>query len=224
MREDDLGGGPALLVEERVLAVSSAHLLSARDSVSLEDLADVPLLTIEGELPDYWLEQHVPSRTPGERLIARGPVVTNMQEALMLVAGGRGALLAAVHTATYSPRPGVAYLPFVDAEPIEYGLVWRTGTTPARWMPSPAQHAGWPARWRWETRGPRYRPDKPSPTPMTAATLRLLDVGTKSHTLPPTHHENPQVSHPPPDPSRPARPLQAPHTDAHPLPCFLVSR
>ncbi|MFF9569432.1 LysR family transcriptional regulator [Streptomyces sp. NPDC014685] len=127
VREEDLGGGPPLITEERVLAVASTHPLAARDSVSMEDLADVPLLTIEGELPDYWLEHHVPARTPAGRPIGRGPAVTNMQEALMLVAGGRGALLTPAHTATYHTRPGVAYLPFVDAEPVGYGLVWRTG-------------------------------------------------------------------------------------------------
>ncbi|MFJ8754757.1 LysR family transcriptional regulator [Streptomyces sp. NPDC102441] len=127
VREDDLGSGPALISEGRVLALSSAHPLCARDSVSLEDLADVPLLMIEGELPDYWLERHVPSHTPSGQPIARGPAVTNMQEALILVAGGRGALLAAAHTTTYYARPGVVYLPFADAEPVGYGLVWRAG-------------------------------------------------------------------------------------------------
>ncbi|MFJ8078726.1 LysR family transcriptional regulator [Streptomyces sp. NPDC096176] len=127
VREDDLDGGPALLTEERILVIGSAHPLSARHSVSLEDLADVPLLTIAGELPDYWLEHHVPTRTPAGRPIARGPGVTNMQEALMLVTGGKGALLAPAHTATYYARPGVAYVPFTDAQPINYGLVWRTG-------------------------------------------------------------------------------------------------
>ncbi|MEU6124281.1 LysR substrate-binding domain-containing protein [Streptomyces sp. NPDC047123] len=92
-----------------------------------EDLADVPLLAIEGEVPDYWLDHHVPSRTPAGRPIGRGPGVTNMQEALMLVAAGRGALLAPAHTAAYFARPGVAYVPFTDAEPTGYGLVWRLG-------------------------------------------------------------------------------------------------
>ncbi|MFE1028504.1 hypothetical protein ACFW5I_28750 [Streptomyces sp. NPDC058818] len=44
--------------ETSVLAVSSAHPLAARDSVSMEDLADIPLLTIEGRPPDYGLEEH----------------------------------------------------------------------------------------------------------------------------------------------------------------------
>ncbi|MFD8010773.1 LysR substrate-binding domain-containing protein [Streptomyces sp. NPDC058955] len=129
VRENDLGGGPPLLTEERVLALPSAHPLAARDTLSLEDLADVPLLTVEGELPDYWQEHHTPTRTPSGRPIAPGPSVTQMQEALMLVAGGRGALLTAAHTATYFARPGIAYVPVADAEPVGYGLVWRAGNT-----------------------------------------------------------------------------------------------
>ncbi|MGP8297898.1 LysR family transcriptional regulator [Streptomyces inhibens] len=127
VREEDLGVGPALLTEERVLAIASGHPLAARRRVSLEDLAKVVLLTIAGELPDYRLEHHVPARTPGGRPIAHGPGVTNMQEALMLVAAGKGAFLTAAHTATYYARPGICYLPFDDAAPVGHGLVWRAG-------------------------------------------------------------------------------------------------
>ncbi len=127
VREVDLGEGPTLLAEERVLAIGSAHPFAARNSLSLEDLTDVPLLTIVGDLPDYWLEHHVPAHAPSGRPIARGPGMTNMQEALMLVAAGKGALLAPAHTALYHARPGVAYVPLADAEPTGYGLVWRAG-------------------------------------------------------------------------------------------------
>ncbi|MFC8719368.1 LysR family transcriptional regulator [Kitasatospora sp. NPDC057198] len=131
VREDDLGGGPPLLTEERVLAVPSAHPLAARGTATLEDLADVPLLTVEGELPDYRREHHAPARTPSGRPTAPGPAVTQLQEALVLVAAGRGALLTAAHTAAYFARPGVAYVPVTDADPVGYGLVWRTGNTTA---------------------------------------------------------------------------------------------
>ncbi|MFF8814622.1 LysR family transcriptional regulator [Streptomyces pactum] len=126
-REEDLGGVPALLTEERVLAIAADHPLAARETVSVEDLAQVALLTVVGEVPDYWLEYHVPARTPAGRPIGRGPAVTNMAEALILVASGQGALLAAAHTATYYARPGIAYVPFRDAAPVEYGLTWRAG-------------------------------------------------------------------------------------------------
>ncbi|MFI2616127.1 LysR family transcriptional regulator [Streptomyces sp. NPDC018584] len=127
VREEDLGGGPLLLAEDRVLALPAAHPLAARETVTREDLAAVPLLTIAADVPDYWLEHHVPARTPSGRPIERGPGVVNLQEGLILVAGGRGALLAPAHTATYYARPGVAYVPFADAEPTGYGLVWRLG-------------------------------------------------------------------------------------------------
>ncbi|MGW0508192.1 LysR family transcriptional regulator [Streptomyces olivaceoviridis] len=129
VREEDLGEGPMLLTEERVLAVGSAHPLAARDAVRLEDLADVPLLSIIGDVPDYWLAHHLPAHTPSGRPIARGPGMTTMQEALMLVAAGKGVVLAPAHTALYHARPGVAYVPFTDAEPTGYGLVWRAGHT-----------------------------------------------------------------------------------------------
>jgi DNA-binding transcriptional LysR family regulator len=127
-READLGTSKApLLTEERVLAVASGHPLAARASLSLEDLAEVPLMPAMGVLPDYWQEYLAPTRTPGGREILRGPAVVNMQEALVLVAAGKGALLAAGHAETYFRRPGVAYVPFVDAAPVGHGLVWRVG-------------------------------------------------------------------------------------------------
>ncbi|TVL92232.1 LysR family transcriptional regulator [Streptomyces sp. SAJ15] len=125
VREPDLGEGPALLTEERVLAVAAGHPLAARRRVSLEELAEVPLLTVEGELPEYRREHHGPARTPNGRPIPRGPGITSLQEALMLVAAGKGAFLTTAHTAAYHPRPGVAYLPLDDAAPVGYGLVWR---------------------------------------------------------------------------------------------------
>ncbi|KRV47279.1 LysR family transcriptional regulator [Wenjunlia vitaminophila] len=127
VRESDLTAGPALLTEERVLAVAAGHPLSARHAVSLEDLGDVPLLTVDGDVPDYWLEHRFPSRTPNGRPIDHRPAVTNMQEALVLVSAGKGAMLTAAHTAAYHRWPGVAYVPLVGGVPVRYGLVWRTG-------------------------------------------------------------------------------------------------
>lgn len=125
--EDDLTRGPTLLTEERVLAVAAGHRLAGRSSVTLDDLAGTPLLTVEGDLPDYWLEHQVPARTPGGRPIGRGPSVTNFQEALTLVAGGHGALLAGAHVAAYHGRPGISYVPVVEGTPLGYGLMWRSG-------------------------------------------------------------------------------------------------
>ncbi|MEU1484023.1 LysR family transcriptional regulator [Streptomyces sp. NPDC005752] len=127
VHEDDLTRGPTLLAEDRVLAVAAGHPLAGRDTVTLEDLAGVALLTIAGDIPAYWLEHQLPTRTPSGRPIEQGPAVTNFQEALMLVAGGGGALLAGAHVALYHGRPGISYVPVVGDRPLGYGLMWRSG-------------------------------------------------------------------------------------------------
>ncbi|MFG2298844.1 LysR family transcriptional regulator [Streptomyces sp. NPDC048603] len=125
VREPDLEAGPVLLTERRVLAVAADDPLAARTELTLEDLAGVRLLPTGGDVPAHLRERSAPDRTPGGRPISRGPEVVHVQEALMLVAAGEGALLAPEHMAAYHARPGVAYLPVAGAEPIGYGLVWR---------------------------------------------------------------------------------------------------
>ncbi|MGW1408238.1 LysR family transcriptional regulator [Streptomyces sp. NPDC002403] len=126
VHEDDLTRGPTLLTEDRVLAVAAGHPLAGRNAVTLDDLAGVPLLTIAGDIPEYWLEYRLPTRTPSGRPIEQGPSVTNFQEALTLVAGGSGALLAGAHVALYHGRPGISYIPVEGDEPLGYGLMWRS--------------------------------------------------------------------------------------------------
>jgi hypothetical protein len=84
------------------------------------------LLTIAGDIPEYWLEHQLPTRTPSGRPIAQGPSVTNFQEALTLVAGGKGALLSGAHIALYQGRPGISYVPVEGDKPLGYGLMWRS--------------------------------------------------------------------------------------------------
>ncbi|HEX2142956.1 MAG TPA: LysR family transcriptional regulator [Glycomyces sp.] len=127
VREHDLAKGPTLFTEPRVLALAADHPLAERPWLTLEDLAAIALLQVEGDLPAYRREVLTPRLTPAGRAVGIGPGITSLQEALMLVAGGKGAMLTAAHTATYQPRPGVAYVEVVDAPAVRYGLVWRDG-------------------------------------------------------------------------------------------------
>ncbi|GAA1680423.1 LysR family transcriptional regulator [Glycomyces endophyticus] len=127
VREDDLAKGPTLLTEGRMLAVPAGHPLAARPWLTMDDLAGVDLITTDGDLPAYRRALQTPGRTPAGLPVPAGPVVTSLQEALMFVAAGKGAMLTAAHTATYHARPGVAHVQIVDAEPVRYGLVWRDG-------------------------------------------------------------------------------------------------
>ncbi|MFJ6434549.1 LysR family transcriptional regulator [Streptomyces sp. NPDC091416] len=125
--EADLTRGPTLLAEDRVLAVAAGHRLAGRDTVTLEDLAEVSLLTIAGDIPEYWQEHRLPTHTPSGRAIAPGPSVTSFQEGLTLVAAGNGALLAGAHVALYHGRPGISYVPVEGDQPLGYHLMWRSG-------------------------------------------------------------------------------------------------
>lgn len=127
--EPDLTCGPVLISEPRILVVSSRHPFARRPSISLEDLSRDKVISVRPSpgIPEYyWHESRLPDRTPGGRPIVRGPTASTFQEMLALAGAGQGMLVAGAQTARYFPRPDVAYLPFDDAPPVEWGLVWRS--------------------------------------------------------------------------------------------------
>ncbi|MGW7271972.1 LysR family transcriptional regulator [Streptomyces sp. NPDC054864] len=131
--EPDLAVGGVLVSAERALMVPRRHPFAQRASVSLEDLADVTLLTIAGDLvPQYWLDYHFPRNTPSGQPIRHGYAATYWPEILNLVAVGKGVSPAAVGVERYNSRPDITWVPFHDAPPIEYGLIWPTSGESAR--------------------------------------------------------------------------------------------
>jgi DNA-binding transcriptional LysR family regulator len=130
VREPDLTVGPVLLREPRVLAVSAKHPLSTARAVSLNDLTEEMHLDIAGSLPAYWRDHHLPSSAPNGRQIRRGPAASTLQEALILVAAGKGVCGMDSQVARHHTWPGIAFVPLRDAPSIESGLVWRTTAKP----------------------------------------------------------------------------------------------
>ncbi|WP_426403850.1 LysR family transcriptional regulator [Streptomyces sp. R-07] len=125
--EPDLTVGPLVLSQPRALMVPAGHPFARRASVSLEDLAEATLITVAGEaVPQHWLDHHYPRRTPGGAAIAHGPAPTYWTEVLNLVGLGRGVSPACVEAEHYYARPDVAWVPFDDAPPVEYGFLWPT--------------------------------------------------------------------------------------------------
>lgn len=128
--EPDLVAGPVLFSEPRALIIPAQHPFARRESVGLEDLARTPLVSVSGNIPHHWIDYHYPRRTPEGRPIAHGATAVYWMEVLSLVAAGRGVSPAALRAAQYHSRPGIVFVPFRDAPPIEYGLVWpRNGVT-----------------------------------------------------------------------------------------------
>ncbi|MFJ7065848.1 LysR substrate-binding domain-containing protein [Streptomyces sp. NPDC101115] len=123
--------GPVLTREDRVLLVPAGHPLASRASVSVEDLAGLTLVTTGRARSRSWREAHYPTRTPSGAAVAHGPAAVTWEELLSLVGAGRGVSPGAACGARYHPRPGIAYVPFHDAPPLEYGLVWATAAETA---------------------------------------------------------------------------------------------
>ena len=70
--EPDIVNGPILFRERRALQVPLGHPLAGRQSVTLEDYGDCEVIVL-ANVPDYFLDYHVPRRTPSGRPIRRGP-------------------------------------------------------------------------------------------------------------------------------------------------------
>ncbi|MEV4250647.1 LysR family transcriptional regulator [Streptosporangium canum] len=129
--ESDITAGPTVFSEPRALVVPAGHPFAERESVSLEDLAHSPLITITGP-PQYWLDLHFPHHTPAGTPIPRGPSTIAWQEVLSLISAGKGVCSTAARAAHYYSRPDLAYVPFRDAPTIDYALLWLTAGQSAK--------------------------------------------------------------------------------------------
>ncbi|MFD7310684.1 LysR family transcriptional regulator [Promicromonospora sp. NPDC059942] len=120
--------GPVLFREPRALMVPADHLLARRASVTLEDLAEIPLIVLGFELPRSATDQHLPRYTPLGRPVRRGPSYTFWPEVPALVAAGLGASIVAARAAEFHGRPGIAFVPFSGGPTLDYSVLWHSDT------------------------------------------------------------------------------------------------
>jgi DNA-binding transcriptional LysR family regulator len=123
--EPDLTTGPVLFSDRRILAVSTAHELAERSTVSTEVLADFPN-GMGQRLPDYWEDAYLPFQSPGGHVIERGAFVASGDELIHLVALGEMVQVFPVHVTAHWAMPDVRWLPITDLPRLHYALVWRT--------------------------------------------------------------------------------------------------
>ncbi|MGW4461829.1 LysR family transcriptional regulator [Micromonospora sp. NPDC004704] len=129
---DGMARGPALMVERRVLAVAATHPLADAESVSLEVLADHPVVQYPAITSAAFKRDRTPEHTPDGRPTLKGPHGNTFSEMLSLVAMGRGVLPVGEQTERYYPRPDIVYVPIHDARPIERGPIWLEANTTTR--------------------------------------------------------------------------------------------
>ena len=118
-----LTSGPTLLTEPRMLAVPTGHPFARIASLSVEDLAQVRLVTAPCSLP---------AAGPAGSAGGDGPVAETFQEVLTLIGAGQGTFVVGAHVTRFYARPDVAYVPFRDAPPLHWGPVWQTARETAR--------------------------------------------------------------------------------------------
>lgn len=126
VEEPDLTVGPVVVTEPLVLAVSTKHHLAARETVSLEDLAEGPVFQPVESIPAYWEEAINPRLTPSGKVIPRGPAVATVHETLANIAAGLGMSPVPAHAPKYFGRMDIAYVPIHDAAELRWALVWRS--------------------------------------------------------------------------------------------------
>ncbi|MEU9147983.1 LysR family transcriptional regulator [Streptomyces sp. NPDC048349] len=116
--------GPVLLSEARVLAVPARSLWAAHASVSVEVLAEQPVIQMPLDMPQELRHERTPTHTPAGRPVPCGPTAATFPEVLALVAAGKGVFPVGEHAQRFYPRPDVAYVTLNDAAPVQWGPVW----------------------------------------------------------------------------------------------------
>lgn len=127
VEETDITTGPVVLSQQRGLVVPADHHFATRDSLSVEDYADAVMIPLVGDaIPPRWLDHHYPRTTPAGRPIPQARPARFWQEVPARVAAGEGVSLVSMGAEAYVSRPGLVFVPFHDAPPMEYGLMWRS--------------------------------------------------------------------------------------------------
>ncbi|MFD8074425.1 LysR family transcriptional regulator, partial [Streptomyces sp. NPDC059718] len=108
---DGMVRGPVLLRERRVLAVAAGHPAACRESVSLEVLADHPVVQYPEVTSVVFKRDRTPERTPSGRPVPKGPAGGSFSEMLTLVALGRGGGAPGGAPPPHKPPAGHAHLP-----------------------------------------------------------------------------------------------------------------
>jgi DNA-binding transcriptional LysR family regulator len=124
-----------LAVERLFVALSVAHPLAGRSSVSFAEIADEPITALPaaagaardfwlaGAARDFWLaasaREGVPARVAAE--------VSSADEVFEVVSSGAAITLLAEGNALIYARPGIVCVPVGDLAPARLAIAWRRG-------------------------------------------------------------------------------------------------
>lgn len=144
-----------LAAEPVVACLADGHPLAGRPSVTLADLAEVPVVGLSPEVPEGWRGFWAADPRPGGAPVScTGHTARSFEGSLAAVARGDGLRLVSGACRELFPRPGVRYVDVADAPPCAALLAWAGARRDApevaalRWAAGGLAGSGAPdARW-----------------------------------------------------------------------------
>lgn len=114
-----------IFAEPRVVVLPAAHRFARAPRLSLADVADDRVLPLGPSFPTAWRDFWIVNPRPDGSRPRLGPPFDTLEEALQLVANGKGVLVAAASLARSQARPDLVFTPLVDVTPSRVGIAWR---------------------------------------------------------------------------------------------------
>ncbi|WP_267241871.1 LysR family transcriptional regulator [Streptomyces sp. PR69] len=150
-----------LATEPVVACLTDRHRLADRGSVTLGELAQVPVVGLSSAVPEgwraFWAADPRPDGTP---VAYTAHTAATFEGSLAAVARGAGLRLVSASCRELFPRPGIRYVDVLDAPPCTALLAWATARRDAPGvvalrraageLAARAAEGGPDARW-WET-------------------------------------------------------------------------
>ncbi|MER8225764.1 LysR family substrate-binding domain-containing protein [Streptomyces sp. NPDC094143] len=113
-----------LATEPRVACLSATHPLANRPGLTLAQLAGIPVVAMPDQVPRLWWDFWAVDPRPDGSRVRYGPVATDMESLLHMVAAGEAMCLLPSAARDYFSRPGITYLDVVDLAPSTSALAW----------------------------------------------------------------------------------------------------
>lgn len=129
VEQPDVVVGPELAVFGRLLAIARAHPWSSRDSIDLEELADLRVIGSHADVaPEFARTFWPPDVTPGGRRITKITAARTEPEMLSAVAHNNAVFATTTAMPTYFTHPDVVFVPLTGLPDARVMLAWRIDT------------------------------------------------------------------------------------------------
>ncbi|MBA9006310.1 LysR family transcriptional regulator [Thermomonospora cellulosilytica] len=115
-----------ICTEARLACLSATDPLADRPRIRLADLADRPVVAVPPHVPRMWWDFWVVNPRPDGSAVRPGPVVTDMEGLLYVVAEGTAIAFVPAAARRFFDRPGVVYVEVTDLPPCSSALAWTT--------------------------------------------------------------------------------------------------